>query len=117
MQKNCKTDRFPVRYFLPFVVEKYCLYEDAGTRNRRFLPWYKFLPCSVFSVVLCYSRCGEAIFDLARFFRTERSNIPERIVTEEENNIGNSYVKDVGVVRNNAMHPWSPMEILLNGKA
>lgn len=30
---------------------------------------------------------------------------------------GNSYVKDVGVVRNNAMHPWSPMEILLNGKA
>lgn len=44
-------------------------------------------------------------------------HIPERIVTEEENNIGNSYVKDVGVVRNNAMHPWSPMEILLNGKA
>ncbi|KAL0808272.1 hypothetical protein Bca101_100764 [Brassica carinata] len=50
--------------------------------------------------VKCYSRFGEVISDLARFFQTERSNIPARIVTEQEHNIGNSYVKDVGVVRN-----------------
>ncbi|CAF2209350.1 unnamed protein product [Brassica napus] len=95
-------------------------------------------------VLQCYSsRYGDVISDLARFFQTERSNIPPaRIVTEQEHNIGiascsqtvtfighffsnildfnqgcsfqsvihlfhfpsahgnNSYVKDVGLVRN-----------------
>ncbi|ANM58743.1 RAD3-like DNA-binding helicase protein [Arabidopsis thaliana] len=40
--------------------------------------------------VKCYSRYGEVISDLARFFRTERSNFPARLVTEQENNIGNA---------------------------
>ena len=40
-------------------------------------------------VLQCYSsRYGEVISDLARFFQTERSNIPARIVTEQEHNIG-----------------------------
>jgi regulator of telomere elongation helicase 1 len=38
-------------------------------------------------VLQCYSRYGEVISDLARFFRTERSNFPARLVTEQENNI------------------------------
>jgi hypothetical protein len=41
-------------------------------------------------VLQCYSRYGEVISDLARFFRTERSNFPARLVTEQENNIGNA---------------------------
>lgn len=41
-------------------------------------------------VLQCYSsRYGDVISDLARFFQTERSNIPPaRIVTEQEHNIG-----------------------------
>ncbi|AAD55463.1 Hypothetical protein [Arabidopsis thaliana] len=68
--------------------------------------------------VKCYSRYGEVISDLARFFRTERSNFPARLVTEQENNIvstllpvesiednptpafGNSNLKNVGVAQN-----------------
>ncbi|ESQ26992.1 hypothetical protein EUTSA_v10018072mg [Eutrema salsugineum] len=69
--------------------------------------------------VKCYSRYGEVIADLARFFRSERSNCPARLVTEQENNLvsttllpkestkdaptptsGNSYVMKVGVARN-----------------
>ncbi|CAA7025798.1 unnamed protein product [Microthlaspi erraticum] len=67
--------------------------------------------------VKCYPRYGEVISDLARFFRTERSSIPARLVTEQENNIvptmlpeesfndvptpasGNSNVKNVGGAR------------------
>lgn len=44
---------------------------------------------SGFPVLQCYSRYGEVISDLARFFRTERSTFPARLVTEQENNIGN----------------------------
>ncbi|KFK42398.1 hypothetical protein AALP_AA2G251000 [Arabis alpina] len=68
--------------------------------------------------VKSYSRYGEVISDLARFFRTDRSNFPARLVTEQENNIvstllpvessknaptpasGNRNVKNVGVVQN-----------------
>ncbi|KAF2606742.1 hypothetical protein F2Q68_00046759, partial [Brassica cretica] len=64
--------------------------------------------------VKCYSsRYGEVISDLARFFQTERSNIPARIVTEQEHNIGNSYVKDVGLVRNDGNFvKWKGLTIL-----
>lgn len=41
-------------------------------------------------VLQCHSRYGEVISDLAQFFRTERSNIPARLVTEQENDIGNA---------------------------
>ncbi|KAL1199370.1 Regulator of telomere elongation helicase 1 [Cardamine amara subsp. amara] len=68
--------------------------------------------------VKCYSRYGEVISDLARFFRIERSTFPARLVTEQENNIvstllpiestkdaptpasGNSNVKHVGIAQN-----------------
>uniref|UniRef100_M4F2A5 ATP-dependent helicase C-terminal domain-containing protein n=1 Tax=Brassica campestris TaxID=3711 RepID=M4F2A5_BRACM len=66
----------------------------------------------------CYSsRYGDVISDLARFFQTERSNIPPaRIVTEQEHNIGNnSYVKDVGLVRNESdgnFVKWKGLTIL-----
>ncbi|CAH8337055.1 unnamed protein product [Eruca vesicaria subsp. sativa] len=79
--------------------------------------------------VKCYSGYEEVISDLARFFLTEKSNIPARIVTEEEENdivsallpnesttnipaptCGNSYVKDVGVVRNELRSRAAPSE-------
>ncbi|CAG7905096.1 unnamed protein product [Brassica rapa] len=110
-------------------------------------------------VLQCYSsRYGDVISDLARFFQTERSNIPPaRIVTEQEHNIGiascsqtvtfighffsnildfnqgcsfqsvihlfhfpsahgnNSYVKDVGLVRNESdgnFVKWKGLTIL-----
>ncbi|CAN8233359.1 unnamed protein product [Cochlearia groenlandica] len=50
--------------------------------------------------VKCYSRYGEVISDIARFFRTERSNFPARLVTEQENNTANSNGKNVGAAQN-----------------
>ncbi|XP_010473004.1 PREDICTED: regulator of telomere elongation helicase 1-like [Camelina sativa] len=68
--------------------------------------------------VKCYSRYGEVISDLARFFRIERSNFPTGLGTELENNIvstllpmetskgnptpasGNSNLKNVGISKN-----------------